>query len=128
MKGSGLYGVKLDKTLVRWHPEPGNPPFGNVLNKMEWFFHLDHFALSQKRNLRPYYRSPDLVPFFPVPRVTLIVFTWNDLVSFQRLIKSLENADYLGQRVNLRIYVDFDAKTHSEMIEFAESIKWVSLC
>lgn len=126
MKGSILYGVQLAASAVTWEVERGSPPFGNVVNKMEWFYDLDHFALTQKTNFRAYYQASDISPgAFPQPKVTLTVFTFNRISSLTRLINSLLNADYFGHRVNLRIFVDFDEKTHTAMLNYLNSISWV---
>ena len=66
---------------------------------------------------------PEFAPGARRLNMTIFVFAWRRLTSLQRLLSSLQNAEYCGHKLPLTISVDGGASP--EVVDYVRSLQWV---
>ena len=84
-------------------------------------------ALRPKVQLRSICHAAEFSPSAPRLNATVIVFAWRRLASLQRLVSSLQTAEYCGHRVPLKLFIDGGAlppvRAYVEGVEWAHGPK-----
>ena len=66
--------------------------------------------------------AAEFAPGAPKLNVTIVVFAWRRLASLQRLVESLQNAEYCKHRVPLRLFIDGGALPSVKA--YVQSVAW----